>query len=179
MRVSALLLFSFTLVSSRAGADAFANTDLHPLLRVHAVNSYPILSSQQTIFRDQDYLISRAGALLFQEVSQLEAEPFKTLMVRGVGLPAEVAALKQVLSDSRVGTLIDCEVADGADRVEPFEFTWYGREGRRNRFVAFFAPAGSTGRPVCPPQVLELRRAVSDYFVHVTQLPGSENLTAD
>jgi hypothetical protein len=179
MRVLALLLLSFTLFGSRAEADAFTSADLHPLLRVHAVHSDQILSTQQTIFQDEDYFISRGGALLFQLVSQLEAEPFKTLLVRGVGLPAEVAALKQVLSDSRVGTLTDCEVPDGADRVEPYELTWYGREGRRNTFVAFFAPAGSTSLPVCPPQVLSLRRAVSDYFVHVTQLPGSENLVAN
>ena len=124
MRVLALLLLSFTLFCSRAEADAFANADLHSLLRVHAVHSYQTPPNLQTTFQGEGYFISRGGALLYQQVSQLETEPFKTLLVCGVGLPAELAALKQVLSDIRVGTLTDCEASPGAaDRAEPYELT--------------------------------------------------------
>lgn len=177
MRFVMLLLLSLVFCGSPVCADAFASSDLHPIIRVHAMQSFEI-SFNRLVLQDQDFFISRGGSLLYQEVSQIDGGPFISILVRGVGELAELAALKRVLAENRVGTLMSCEFADGAETREPYELNWYGRDGRRNSFVAVSGPAGASGFPPCPPQVGNIIRAIGDYRIHVVNLPGTEVLQA-
>lgn len=177
MRPVFLLVLSLLFCGSSARADAFASSDLHPLLRAHATRSF-IEGFSQLRLDDQDYLISRGGALLSQVAGQVDGGSFSNFLVRGAGDREHLAALKRVLAESQVGTLKSCEIDSGGVTNGPYEITWYGKEGRRNSFVAVLGPAGASGLPPCPPQVGNIIQAISVYVNHVVSLPGTEILQA-
>ncbi len=146
----------FLAIDLWAGPVSIPGSDPRTLLRVHST----LREEAQFVQRvDIDRLITRGGGLISIASAGLEELRPEAFAASGRGLPADLAALGQALAAGPVGMARDCTLNSGG-RTGTAEITWYGRNGRRNRFTLLFVDSEPAESDRCPATTREIWDAI-------------------
>lgn len=146
----------FLAIDLWAGPVPIPGSDPRTLLRVHST----LREEAQFVQRvDIDRLITRGGGLISIESAGLEELRPEAFAASGRGTPLDLAALGQALAAGPVGTARDCTLNSGG-RTGTAEITWYGRNGRRNRFTLLFVDSDPPENERCPESIRAIWDAI-------------------
>jgi hypothetical protein len=154
--------------------------DLDPFLRVRETvrveAAPPVAVDEQS---DKDVFVTRGGTTTIVRVFRIfDFNPrIVHQLARGIGSPADLDSFKRVLAAGRVGVQEDCNIDSAAIPLNTWEFTWYGKNNRRNSFVVAIGPSEVARLPPCPPVAFAMVNAFLDYELAVLDDPSTELLT--
>jgi hypothetical protein len=164
----------FLLCPAGLVAQPPASGGLQPLVKLHDVD---VIAAGPALTRsvDQDVFVAGDGTLVSVTVAAdlTAGSGFASTIVRGVGSPAALAALRQALGQDRVGTLAGSCNAE----IQPlgssytFGISWFGKGDRTSRFsITNQGDAGSA----CSAAELGVLQAIETFQAGVIADPATQ-----
>jgi hypothetical protein len=144
------ILAGFVSVAPLARAQT-STLDIRPLLRIEEefTTNPPVLLHQKSSF------VSRGG-YVFLQLSIMSADgKLSGGAGRGFANVTDREVIRDILTRGQIGRRKDC-VRISSELLGYRQFTWYGRNGRRNTFRYVSAPDLSSGLPECSEQANDL-----------------------